>query len=724
MDGSEDKGVDMAKEDKNKFRGEKLKFLVYNIKRNWKVFYSSKYGKIGFYILLGFIIISLISPLIIEHNNALTYTAPPEDYFIPQELMHSSTPLKDGAVIQASATNSGTLGMGSYLVFYITSMGFYGIFTSNGTVINLLSIHGLKNIITVAILSPSSSIDTYVILTSNTSIYEGYISWSSGIAGSGVPSYQYSESSVNGIIYSPPISNALTYHGILIDAFPYADTSYHPALVSVIVKNSTNYYLDTFYVDGLDYKTIVKLPGDYKYNSKISYYSACFISDKEEVFIVNGNNLLGYSPFGGNLETNISFSSNPTEIYIPHGNDEILHSNNSIYISSKNKIYQVNIADSAYNSSYRPSLIYSSGTQDILSFSTSAGDSGNPTYYAVSLGDNHVLVLNSKHVTLENAPAASGFTEINSVSGHFMLSNGNGYIAYLVYLTSSNPYGWETLLHKSIDNTVNFLNPKTAKEAFITFNGTNFMVYSTSGKDINPLPPTFHTVSGNIYPLGTTATGKDVWSEFIGAFSSDLYIGILVGIGVMLIALLVGMVIGYYTGIISSGIETFALAIFLIPGLPLLIVVASIVGPSLSGIIAILILLSWPFGAFTLIGMVRSIKSRTFIDAAITSGVGTLGILKNHMVKNVMPILIYQTAVGIGGAVAAISTLQILGIAPLNIPTWGGMLADFFKNYYLLLQAPWWFFPPIVAITLFIIAFIFISKGMDKIANPRAGARR
>ncbi len=724
MDGSKNKGVDMVKDNRNKFKGEKLRFLIYNIKRNWKVFYSSKYGKVGFYILLGFVIISLISPLIIEHNNPLTYTAPPEDYFVPQELMHSSTPLKDGSIIQASATNSGNLGMGSYLIFYITHNGLYGIFTSNGTVINLLPVTGLKNMTAVTILSPSSSIDTYVILTSSTSIYEGYISWSLGIPGSGTPSYIHSQTHVNGTISSPPISNAITYHGVLQDAFPYASKSYHPALISVLVKNSTNCYLDTYYIDGLVHESSVLMPDGYRYNGKLSYYSACFKTGNEEIFLVNGNRLLGYSPFNGSLETNITFGSSLTKIYIPHGNDEIVHADNSIYVSSTDKIFKVNIAKSIDNTSYKPYLIYSSRSEKILSFSTSAGDSGDPTYFAVSLENNRVLVLNSKYSIIEDVAAPSGFTEISSVSGHFMLSNSNGDIAYLVYLTSSNPYGWATILHKSINNTVNFLNPVTARESFITFNGTNFMIYSTSGKDINPLPPTFHTVSGNIYPLGTTATGKDVWSEFIGGFQSDLYIGILVGIGVMLIALLVGMVIGYYTGIISSGIETFALAIFLIPGLPLLIVVASIVGPSLSGIIAILILLSWPFGAFTLIGMVRSIKSRTFIDAAITSGAGTLSILKNHMVKNVMPILIYQTAVGIGGAVAAISTLQILGIAPLNIPTWGGMLADFFKNYYLLLQAPWWFLPPIMAITLFVIAFIFISKGMDRIANPRAGVRR
>ena len=238
------------------------------------------------------------------------------------------------------------------------------------------------------------------------------------------------------------------------------------------------------------------------------------------------------------------------------------------------------------------------------------------------------------------------------------------------------------------------------------------------------MPPTFHTISGNIFPLGTTVSGNDVWSEFIGGFPVDLEIGLAVGIGILIISLVIGMLIGYFAGIVSAGFETLSLAIYLIPSLPLLIVVAAIVGPSLTGIILVLTLLSWPFAAFTLIGIVRSLKNRAFVDSAKVSGAGTFQILKNHMLKNVTPILVYLTAINIGGAVAAGSTLQVLGIAPLTVPTWGGMLDGFYSDAFALALAPWWFMPPIIAISLFILAFIFLSRGMDNVVNPRIGGRR
>jgi peptide/nickel transport system permease protein len=81
------------------------------------------------------------------------------------------------------------------------------------------------------------------------------------------------------------------------------------------------------------------------------------------------------------------------------------------------------------------------------------------------------------------------------------------------------------------------------------------------------------------------------------------------------------------------------------------------------------------------------------------------------------------TAINIGGAVAAVSTYEILGLAPLTIPTWGGMLSGFLSNYFILSTEPWVVIPALVALTLFILAFIFIARGIDEVANPTLGDR-
>ena len=87
------------------------------------------------------------------------------------------------------------------------------------------------------------------------------------------------------------------------------------------------------------------------------------------------------------------------------------------------------------------------------------------------------------------------------------------------------------------------------------------------------------------------------------------------------------------------------------------------------------------------------------------------------------PLLAYLTAIGIGGAVAGVSTLQFLGVASLKIPTWGSMLNALLSNFYIAAQAPWWVLPPTVALTMFVFAFVFVSRGLDEVVNPRLRRR-
>jgi peptide/nickel transport system permease protein len=174
---------------------------------------------------------------------------------------------------------------------------------------------------------------------------------------------------------------------------------------------------------------------------------------------------------------------------------------------------------------------------------------------------------------------------------------------------------------------------------------------------------------------------------------------------------------------VASVVETLTLVLFLLPGLALLIVVASIVGPNFYYTLGVLTFVGWPFTAITLIGVVRQIKSRTFIEAARISGASTLQILRRHMLPNMTPLVAFFTAVSIGGAVTVFSTLQFLGIAELTIPTWGGMLQPLLSDFYLALEAPFWIWPPTLTLTGFVFAFVFVSRGLDEVVNPRIRAR-
>jgi peptide/nickel transport system permease protein len=366
---------------------------------------------------------------------------------------------------------------------------------------------------------------------------------------------------------------------------------------------------------------------------------------------------------------------------------------------------------------------------------TSLGDNGYPTYvcvvspttaYFLSVGDP---VANSRDSV--GLPKGFGSYQSNPIfdldSNLMIISSSSGTSIAINAALGTDPISWHASpspLPSAISGPLLIVNAATGGPAvtFVT-SGSVLDVYSTDGVDENPLPPELKTPSGNIYVFGTNNYGQDVWSQYIASFGWDWAIGLSVAAGIMVLSVLVAMFIGYVGNWVASVVETLTLVLFLLPGLALLIVVASIVGPNFYYTLGVLTFVGWPFTAITLIGVVRQIKSRTFIEAARISGASTLQILRRHMLPNMTPLVAFFTAVSIGGAVTVFSTLQFLGIAELTIPTWGGMLQPLLSDFYLALEAPFWIWPPTLTLTGFVFAFVFVSRGLDEVVNPRIRAR-
>ncbi len=706
--------------DKKSYRKEKLNFRLYNLKKSWKLFYNSKYGKIGFYILLIFVVLTLISPLVIQHSDALTYIAPEGEFTVAHQELSSKLPVTASGISASSSSADG-----AYLIYTSSPSGIYGVNVYNGTTYKLYSMSDVKNITAfTAYNSAESAIYTYILASNSHDLFIGKTTWSSGTEGTGTPSMQGNTIPVNNIGI---FTGGFTDHSIAVNLeydLNYTDYSIgiYPVYIYAITHNTTGYYLNEYYMYNLLHT------GDHtpKFSEKLPYsitptsyeFDAAGFTSSAEAFISQGDHVLGYTT-SGKLMTNARLSQNISKIYIPSGYKSSNNSYNRIFAEGKNHVYSINPFNSTNSTIFKTK-------NAITTISSTAGSSGFPSYFMVGISNKTVYILDNPNSVVRTMKLPVDITGIYVYSDNFMLYNSNGdYLFIPADDVSSGNYVW-TLSLSNGSSPLFFSNPhEGGRESIGVSYGHNVSIYSSSGKDLNPMPPTLKPVGGNsVLPLGTTDYGNDAWSQFIGSFYTDIEIGLTVGIGILIISLVMGMLIGYFAGIVSSGFETLALAIYLIPNLPLLIVVAAIVGPSLIGIILVLTLLSWPFASFTLIGIVRSLKNRAFVDAAKVSGASTFQILKNHMLKNVTPILVYLTAINIGGAVAAVSTLQVLGIAPLTVPTWGGMLDGFYSDAFALALAPWWFAPPIIAITLFILAFIFVSRGMDNVVNPRIGGHR
>lgn len=712
-----------------------LRFTARNLHKQWKIFYKSNFGKVGFYILVVFVIISLLAPFIV-HGQPFT-AIPAEDYFSPiQELNHplGFTPVNSSYSITTSEYTAG----GSYYLFMTgqanKTYGVFAISTKNGTSTRLFNLSGVPqklyafsawNLTTYfpqELLEVSTGNLTYL---ADVSCTYNPISENSSITLA-----ELHKVSSNGTILSSYVSSG-TYElnppGGEIGQFLSTQLSryYSDSFVYTLTTNSTGYHLNAYFSYNLEHYWSINLS---QKPTGLYYYGNEFISLTQSRILVTMNNTLSAYYYNGTLNYTKTFSKNIASLVIPSAYQENYSKSNVAFMAEGSNVYQIYLGNGT------KVLIYTAPST-ILSLGVSSGSSGFPTDFLLSSGLKIYVLSPPKNTT--DLAITNNITlpfAINNImyysSGTFLLSNtAKGDMLYLINPFLEYPFSWHASTGKVLTQPMVFVNPWALNKtnqgtpAIGLLSGKNLILYSFEGK-ATIIGPTLHTVSGIPLPLGVNSGYNNNWVIFIDSFPVDLEVGFAIGIITILISVIVSMLIGYYSGLVSSVAETLSLAIFLIPGLPLFIVLATVLGPTLINLILIFSFLGWPFVTFTLLGVVRSIKSRTFIESAVVSNLSTSKIMRRHILPNMGTLLMYLTAINIGGAVGAISTYEILGLAPLTIPTWGGMLNGFLGDYFSISLYPWIFVPALTALTLFILAFIFISRGVDEVANPRLGERR
>ena len=242
---------------------------------------------------------------------------------------------------------------------------------------------------------------------------------------------------------------------------------------------------------------------------------------------------------------------------------------------------------------------------------------------------------------------------------------------------------------------------------------------------ISPDSPTLNSFGRNLpgspsHPLGTTAAGEDVLSQVIYGSRVSLTVGLLAGALATLIAVTVGLTWGYVTGPTAEIINFIVNLFLVIPGLPLMIVVAAYLqNGGLLVITFIVVLTGWAWGARVLQAQSRSLRSRDFVQAAKFSGDSSIRIIFREILPNMTSII---TGSFFGAATAAIlaeASLSFLGIGDTTRVSWGSMLF-WAQNSSALLTGQWLLLlAPGLCIALLAMSLTLINFGIDGVSNPR-----
>jgi peptide/nickel transport system permease protein len=226
------------------------------------------------------------------------------------------------------------------------------------------------------------------------------------------------------------------------------------------------------------------------------------------------------------------------------------------------------------------------------------------------------------------------------------------------------------------------------------------------------------------YPLGTDPLGRDELHLVLWGGRITLVTGFCTAALAMLIATVVGMTSGYFRGALDDILVLIMNLFLVIPGLPLLIILAAYLHPDTSTVILTLAFTGWAFHARIIRSMTLSLREKDYVAASIVAGEGNFTIIFRQILPNLINLIvggfIGTTIYGISASTA----LSFLGLTNMEEISWGTNLFWAQNGNSLLLGAWWVFVPSGLCVAFAALGLAWINFGMDEITNPRLRAER
>ena len=218
------------------------------------------------------------------------------------------------------------------------------------------------------------------------------------------------------------------------------------------------------------------------------------------------------------------------------------------------------------------------------------------------------------------------------------------------------------------------------------------------------------------YILGADDIGRDQLARLLHASGVSMAIGFFGSLFSLIIGLILGMISSYFGGIIDTLLLWIAVTIGAIPGLYLLILLASLFSFNAQSLVLVITLIGW-IGTYRLVrGQTLSIREMEYVIAARAGGAGPLRIMFQHILPNLVSVIVINLALGIAGLILLESALSYLGLG-VQPPqaTWGNMLTKSFQYFR---HGPHLIIFPILMIFVTVLCFYLVGDGLRDAFDP------
>ena len=231
-------------------------------------------------------------------------------------------------------------------------------------------------------------------------------------------------------------------------------------------------------------------------------------------------------------------------------------------------------------------------------------------------------------------------------------------------------------------------------------------------------PPFWMTGGSTANLLGTDNYGRDLLSRLIYGSRISLLVGIASMCLSCLIGLVAGVVAGYRGGRTEQVIMRLADAHMALPDVLLAILIVAAVGGGAFNLILVLGISRWMIYARVFFGLTRTMKQRTFVEAAASYGGGDLYIITRHIVPQLVPVLTVLATLQVAQMILQETALSFLGLGvPPPAATWGNILAEGRDRLFV---APWIADSAGIAIILLVMTINVLGNGLREYFDPRS----
>ena len=212
--------------------------------------------------------------------------------------------------------------------------------------------------------------------------------------------------------------------------------------------------------------------------------------------------------------------------------------------------------------------------------------------------------------------------------------------------------------------------------------------------------------------LGTDNVGRDEFSRLIYGARVSMSVGI-VAVGIsLLVGVLLGSISGYFGGWLDMVIMRLVDVVNCFPVLFLIIIISTILKPSIYNIMVIMGLCNWTATARLVRGEILRVRETEYVQAAVSLGASDRRIIFSHVIPNVMAPIVVEGTMQMARSILTEASLSYLGVG-VQLPTasWGNMLMSA-NNLATLTRRPWQWVPAGLCILLAVLSNNFVGDGL------------